>query len=176
MFFAFLSMTLFPAGVILYFLEKGHSHMAPDRTVGHCRRSFRGSNHWIPDHLVAKMNSVDNIFAEHLDYTAEIPCMFEGWNELFQIAKFIPIPYLKEAHGYTRSHCFEFKNGSLTISFTHQTESTHTHHYVKDSMTLQYTEEAAKMAGQAVLSLLFRDGKTWEDATMKDVRIKSKSR
>jgi hypothetical protein len=175
MFFAFLSMTLFPDGVILYFLEKGHSHMAPDRTVGHCRRSFKGNNHWIPDHLVDKMNSVKNLFAEHLDYTAEIPCMFEGWDEVFNLAEFIPIPYLKEAHGYTKSHCFEFNNGLLTISYTHQTNPIFIHKYVVDRSDLEYKVEAVRIAAQTVLRLLFRDGKTWENATIMDIRSRSKS-
>lgn len=174
MFFAFLSMTLFPSGVILYFLEKGHSHMVPDRSCGHCRRSFKGGNHYIPAHLVDKINSVRNLSAEHLDYLAEIPCMFEGWDEVFKAAQFIPIPYLKETHGYTKSHCFEFKNGLLTISFTHQTEPLYTHKYVVDPVDLQYTEDAARMASEKVISVLFRNGKTWETATIEDVRSRSK--
>ena len=177
MFFAFLSLTLFPGGVILYFLEKGHSHMAPDRTVGHCRQSLKGANHWIPEHFVSKISNVNNVFAEHLDYNGIIPCMFEGWDELFSAANFIRIPYLNQIQGYTKAHCFEFRKGLLSISMDHETQPVHVHAYIKDpskeSMYMSYTIEAALKAGQAVMTLLFQDGKTWDDATMEDVRIKS---
>jgi hypothetical protein len=56
MFFALLSLTLFPDGVTLFFLLPGHSHMAPDRVVSWLRKSIKGRDIFHPEGLIAAMN------------------------------------------------------------------------------------------------------------------------
>ena len=170
MFFAFLSMTLFPGGVILYFLEKGHSHMAPDRIVSYIRRSFKGLNLFHPSQLVDRMNSVKNVTAEYMDFTAENSCMFEGWGKLLTCCLH-DIPYLREINGYTRSHFFEFRNGLLEIRNTHEEPILYTHSYVINSETGLYSEVDAHSCGKFMETLIFRDGKSFGNATVSDIRI-----
>ena len=174
MFFAFLSMTLFPGGVILLFLEKGHSRMVPDRVTANCRAAFKGDDHYLPQHLVAKMNTVKNIKAEYIDYTDESSFIFEGWDDLFH-DNLDSIPYLKNLHGYTSSHFYEFKMGQLEIRFTHESEVLYRHAYVKDPNTSLFTEESAKICGDHLMSLIFKPGKNFTNAAYNDIRIHSEA-
>jgi hypothetical protein len=57
MFFSFLSM-LFYKKIVLHYLESGHSHMAPDRVVSHVKKSLGKNNHFLPQQLIGRMNSV----------------------------------------------------------------------------------------------------------------------
>lgn len=173
MFFAFLSMTLFPGGVVLYYLEKGHSHMAPDRTTSHCRKSFQGSNHYIPQQLVDCMNGIANVEAVYIDYTAERPFMYAGWDNLFE-AYFHNIPYLQTMHGYTQAHFYEFRNGLLYIRVSHNEEIIYTHAFVTSPVTGQYDADAAEVCAEKLLSEVFKNGKNFGDAKHEDLRIRGK--
>ena len=68
MFFALLSMTLYPEGVVLLFLVAGHSHMAPDRTVSWLRKSLAGQQLFLPRQFIDAFNSVRSVEAEFVDH------------------------------------------------------------------------------------------------------------
>ena len=170
MFFAMLSMTAFPGGVVLFFLEKGHSRMPCDRAIAHCRISFKGSNSFLPLHLVELMNGVKNLQADLLDYTDPNALMLEGWEEFFR-TEFRPIPYLKTLHGYTKFHCYEFNQGLLHIRFSHTGDVKHTHAFVVDD-DAKYSKAKAGEAAANLLSQLFKNGKDFDSATPADVRIR----
>lgn len=164
-------MTLFPEGVVLYFLEKGHSYIAPDRVVSHCRKSFKGKDLYIPQHLVDCMNSIKNVTAEHLDYTADNRFMFEGWEDLFTCCLH-RIPYLPALGGYTKSLFFDIRNGLLNIRSTHDSPILYTHAFVTNTAG-DYTEEASRLCGAYLQGLIFLNNKSFETATTNDIRLRS---
>ena len=170
MFFAFLSLTLFPEGVILLFFEKGHSRNICDRVTGNCRISFMGMNFYIPQEMVDRMNTIKNVFAEYVDFLDPESFMFEGWDELFRSCM-DPIPYLSALHGYTSSHFYEFKKGLLKIRYTFESEVLYTHAYVRDPTTGTYTDEAATSCGDKLLDLVFKNDANFENATYQDIRL-----
>jgi hypothetical protein len=55
-------------GVILHYLEPGHSHGAPDVGVAHAKRALKSDNYMVPEEIVRDMNTVQGINATYIDY------------------------------------------------------------------------------------------------------------
>jgi hypothetical protein len=107
MFFALLSMTLYPDGVTLLFLCAGHSHMAPDRTVSWLRKSLANKNLYLPTQFVEAFNTIRSVEAEFIDHLDPDRMIYERWEESLN-AHFAPIPAIKDG-GYTKYHFLSFK-------------------------------------------------------------------
>ena len=112
---AMLSLTWFPDGVTLLYLLPGHSHMAPDRVVGWLRKAIGKSQHYLPEHIVAAMNTVTNVEAEFLDHADPVSSlMLSNWSTVLDkhLRSIGPLPKIG---GYTKQYFFEFKKGFLTM-------------------------------------------------------------
>jgi hypothetical protein len=176
MFFALLSMTLYPDGVALLFLVAGHSHMAPDRTVSWLRKSLSNRNTFVPEQFIAAFNTVRSVEAEFINHLDNGRLIYERWDEMLK-AHLAPIPAIKDG-GYTKYHFFEFHNGVLNMRHSTESNIEHTHVYVQRAST-QGTEVAyATIVEQCVKSFekhLFYPGITFANATPLDINIMSNS-
>ena len=62
--FACLLSILFYETVALLFFLPGHTHMLPDRVVGHCKNSIKGLNLYTIEQIAERCNTVKGINAE----------------------------------------------------------------------------------------------------------------
>lgn len=171
MYYALLSMTLFPDGVTLLFLVKGHSHMLPDRVTSWLRQSIKKMNLYSPPEVVERFNSVKSVTAEYIDYRSPDAPMHQGWDNLLQ-GHFREIPYLKDIGGYTSCHLFEFHKGVLRISKSGGMPVYYEHNYVA-SRDGSSGEEAVTQCKNSIEQILFKNDKTFNNATMEDIRLKT---
>ena len=179
MYFALLSMTLYPEGVVLLFLFAGHSHMAPDRTVSWLRKSLNNRQVYLPGQFVEAFNTISSVEAEFIDHTDSNRMCFERWEEILK-AHFAPIPTIKDG-GYTQFHFFEFKNGVLTMRHNPESIVAHTHVYVQRA---SYSHQQGSSTDQSYALLvqqcltsverhLFYPGKSFANATAQDINVTS---
>lgn len=169
MFFAMLSMTVYPNGVTLSFLTSGHSHFIPDRVTGNMKQSLKSRNIFSPEELLSTINTVKNVEAKFLDHRDNKVNMFIGWDKLL-CAHFTEIPQLSKIGGYTSCFFFHFKNGLLSMRKSLQEEVCYVHQYVTGS-TGGCTNVDIDKCISSLQSRLFRNDKTFFDATMDDVRF-----
>jgi hypothetical protein len=78
MFYAFLSMTLFPDGVALHYLSSGHSHFVPDRVIGACKHLLQGQSIYLPNELTDKFNKMETVNATYIDHNDEDAFLISG--------------------------------------------------------------------------------------------------
>ena len=166
MFYCMMSMTLFPAGIILHFLLPGHSHMAPDRCTGWHRKSIKGHQIYSPEELVAAINTVKSVIAKFVDHRLLDSPMFRGWENILK-SHFYEIPYLPKINGYTSCHFFETKNGSISMKKTVDSEVLYTHQYVRgiDGTCTKTDMENCR----ASLERCLFGNKTFDTATVEDI-------
>ena len=55
-------------GIILHYLESGHSHGTPDVGIAHAKRALKGDNYMVPEEIVSDMNTVEGINATYIDF------------------------------------------------------------------------------------------------------------
>ena len=168
MFFALLSLTLYPEGVTLSFLTSGHSHFIPDRVTGNLKQALKNRNIFCPEELLSNINEVKNVKAKFLDHRGDEVHMFTGWDKLLN-AQFNEIPQLPKIGGYTSCFFFNFKDGKLTIRKSLQEEICHAHQYVVGP-TGECTKFDLERCVVSLHSHIFLEGKTFLDASMEDVR------
>ena len=178
MYFALLSMTLYPEGVVLLFLFAGHSHMAPDHTVSWLRKSLSNLQVFLPGQFIDAFNTIRSVEADFIDHLDPSRMCFERWEEILK-AHFAPIPTIKEG-GYTQFHFFEFKCGVLTMRHSPESNVAHTHVYVQRGSAQscdadQSYERLVQLCVQSVERYLFFPGKTFTNATVQDINVTSTS-
>ena len=173
MFFAMLSLTWFPDGVILLFLLPGHSHMAPDRTTSWLRKSVKGHNLYLPNQYVERFNTIKSVEAEFIDHRSANRLMFRNFGAILE-GHFVQIPPLPGG-GYTNNYVFEFHKGILTIRKSPEAQIYYTHSYVqgKAGVDSQTYDDLANKCKQSLERRLFVRGKTFENATVDDINVLS---
>jgi hypothetical protein len=167
MFFALLSLTAYPEGVTLSFLTSGHSHFIPDRVTGNMKQALKSRNIFSPEELLKTINTVKNVEAKFLDHRVKEVYMYTGWDKLLY-AHFTEIPQLSKIGGYTSCFFFHFKNGLLSIQKSLQEEVCYVHQYVTGP-TGDCTEADIKKCVTSLQSHLFKNNRTFGDATMDDI-------
>jgi hypothetical protein len=75
-------------GIILHYLEPGHSHGTPDVGVAHAKQSLKNDNYMVPEEMVRDMNTVDGINATYIDFRNASICdnkdyvFRSGWDQV----------------------------------------------------------------------------------------------
>lgn len=100
MMFSLLTVIGLYSGIVLHFLEAGHSHGSPDVAVAHAKRPLK-KNYNVPEEIVATMNTVEGVDATYIDFRdannqdkMNDYIFRTGWESLFG-EYFIPLPKLK---------------------------------------------------------------------------------
>jgi hypothetical protein len=66
--FSLLSVIGLYEGIVLHYLEAGHSHGIPDVGLAHAKRPLNNSNYMVPEEIVQEMNTVEGINASYIDF------------------------------------------------------------------------------------------------------------
>ena len=87
-------------GIVLHFLEAGHSHGSPDVAIAHAKRVLK-DNYDVPEEIVSAMNTVHGVDATYIDFRDAInpECQSDypfrtGWESFFA-EHYVPIPNMK---------------------------------------------------------------------------------
>lgn len=169
MFSALLSLTLFPLGVTLLFLAPGHSHFFPDKVTGWLRNIIKGCQIYSPEKLADLFGTVKNVEVTFLDHRKPDCPMSAGWDRLLH-DHFTVIPDLKKIGCYTSCQLFVFEKGTLTIRKTPSSEVCYTHQYIQVPNRATNASDVANCLS-SLQQKLFTNNKTFDDATIKDVRL-----
>jgi hypothetical protein len=106
------------------YLFSGHSHMRPDRTVGHCRKAMKGKNIYHPSELVAAFNTVKNVRAHFITYEAAV---FRDWEGT--LSKY----FTKLPVGFTSFFYFEVSDGRCVYKYTGDSEDSSVHAFTRNA-------------------------------------------
>ena len=55
-------------GIVLHYLEAGHSHGSPDCGLAHAKRPLNNNDYMVPEEIVQEMNTVEGIDASYIDF------------------------------------------------------------------------------------------------------------
>ena len=163
MFYALLSMTLFPSGVALLYLVGGHSHLCNDRVTGQAKRSLQGKDIFSPEGFVDNINQSKGIDCELLSYTDTTRPMWTGFSNLFK-KHFKDLPANNAPGGYTKHHFFEFSNGILSVRDRVGSDVIYTHDYLNG--VVDRFGVIHKLQDE-----LLGPGKSFSDATISDIKL-----
>ena len=172
MFFALLSMTLYPDGVTLLFLLPGHSHMACDRVVSWLRRSLKSANLFLPQDFVEQFNKIPSVRAEFLDHLDPNRLMFCNFETILKrnMVTIPPIP----GGGYTKMYYFQFYQGVLTARKAPDSTVEFKHQYVQGLLgtddDVPY-EDLRSRCVQSIEAHIFLPGKTFDNASVADIMV-----
>jgi hypothetical protein len=110
----------------------------------------------------------------HLSNDYELLCQIQysyipGWLNIFS-DHFVPIPPLPRINGYTSCHFYLFRNGELSIYSTmSDAHPQYTHNFIqREGSCTPQNIEACKAS---LMRTVFKDGKTWENATLAGIMV-----